>query len=287
MVSNEHIQKIAIGTVQFGLAYGISNQHGQTGKQEAKRILDVALKHGITTLDTAQEYGESEQVLGEIHGHHFDIVTKVKLNTTDLSVQELVPKSYERMGVETLYGMLYHNEVSLRENPESLKYLIECKQQGKLKKLGYTGVTSPEVFERLINQFGLPDIVQVPYSLLDRRFENLLKQLHEQGVEIHTRSAFLQGLFFLSPDKLHPHFDAIKPFLEALSEKYPTASEKAAALLSFVLEKPFIDKAVIGLNNAGQLESNINHLKTVEEIDLALPESVSDEILMPNLWPSN
>ena len=57
--------KVALGTVQFGLDYGVTNQHGQVTIEEVESILDFAKINGIDTLDTASRYGNSEQVLGD------------------------------------------------------------------------------------------------------------------------------------------------------------------------------------------------------------------------------
>ena len=59
------MSKIALGTVQFGLNYGISNTNGQVPPEEIARILDYCKLNGIDTLDTAQGYGESEKVLSQ------------------------------------------------------------------------------------------------------------------------------------------------------------------------------------------------------------------------------
>ena len=69
--------KIAIGTVQFGQKYGIANNKGQVPKKEVKHILKLAKDSGINILDTAMEYGVSEQVMGELGVKEFKLITKL------------------------------------------------------------------------------------------------------------------------------------------------------------------------------------------------------------------
>ena len=69
--------KIALGTVQFGFSYGISNTSGRTEEDQVLKILDYAWKNGINTLDTARDYGDSERIIGKFKNEFaWNIVTK-------------------------------------------------------------------------------------------------------------------------------------------------------------------------------------------------------------------
>lgn len=59
--------KLALGTAQFGLAYGIADPRPQISYAESKAIIHYAAGQGITVLDTAMGYGESEAGLGDTH----------------------------------------------------------------------------------------------------------------------------------------------------------------------------------------------------------------------------
>ena len=69
--------KIALGSVQFGIPYGVTNRGGMTSRQEVREILTVAARSGVDTIDTAITYGESERVLGAEGCSRFRIVTKL------------------------------------------------------------------------------------------------------------------------------------------------------------------------------------------------------------------
>lgn len=281
--SQQPTAKIALGTVQFGLDYGISNQAGQTTEQEVIALLDLAHQHGLNVLDTAQAYGSSEEVIGRNHHQRFDIVTKINPSSGQASVKSLIKESLERLKLDILYGVLFHSAESAFDNPKAYQGLLNLKNEGQIKKVGFS-VYKPQELEELIKHYGVPDIVQVPFSHLDRRFEKLLIQLHESGVEIHTRSTFLQGLFFMNQEKLSPFFQPVKVYLKLLKNEFSNSKELAGYLLSYAVSRPFIDKVVLGVNNTQQLEENLSSLTTsIEPIELSVPE-IQEDILLPYLW---
>ncbi len=279
--------KIAIGTVQFGMDYGISNATGRTPKSEVSEILNLAHFNGIQTLDTAQEYGKSEVVMGEVGIHDFQVISK--LSPAELkkeTAETLTLRSLEATGLNKFYGMLFHNAESAMQNPSTIHDLQALKANNVISKWGYSLYT-PQELEKLLDKYELPDLVQVPYNHLDNRFEPILKELHQKGVEVHTRSTFLQGLFFMNPIGLSEFFNPVKDYLTALQDNFDTLQSIAPALLNWVIDKSFIDKVVIGVNTKAQLESNIKGLETPSKCDLPEWISVPNEILMPNLWPKN
>lgn len=287
---NEHpakneqlISKLALGTVQFGLDYGISNTKGKTNEQEVALLLNLAHQNEILLLDTAQAYGSSEEVIGRNHNERFDIVTKINPSSSETSTKGLVQESLRRLGIEGIYGVLFHNAESALNNPQAFDQLQSLKKEGVIKKIGMS-VYKPEELEALVQAFDLPDLVQVPFSHLDRRFENLLIRLHEKGVEIHTRSTFLQGLFFMDPNELSAFFQPVKEYLVMLRTNFQDSKGLAGFLLSYVASRPFIDKVVLGVNNTKQLTDNMAALSSSSGlIELEAPV-ISENILLPYLW---
>lgn len=279
--------KLALGTVQFGIDYGISNNNGKTPFDEVEKILSVAKELGISMLDTAQAYGDSEEIIGSLDENRFQVVTK--LHPSKLShkeVKDLISDSLDKLRCKSLYAVLFHNAQSAFEHTEAIEALKSEKMEERIKKYGYS-VYTPQELEQLIALYGMPDLVQVPFSHLDRRFEVQLKALKGQGVEIHTRSTFLQGLFFVNPNSLNDFFTPVKEYIGYLQQCFNSKSMLAAYLLKFVLDQPFIDHVVIGVNTAKQLMENLTALIEVEDsIEVEIP-LVHSKILMPNLWPQN
>lgn len=273
--------KIGIGTVQFGLNYGISNMSGKTPSYEVEKILKYAANKRIQYIDTAYAYGVAEKVLGQFDLSNFRVVSKFILKD-GIGLVEQLESSLNNLQVNSLYGYLAHRPLELLINDsENLKTLHAYKSKGVIQKIG-ASFNSIDEIQMVLDRGVDLDIIQVPYNYLDRRFERLMIELRSKGCEIHTRSTFLQGLFFCDVEKLDPFFDEIKCFLKQIQE-FPDLS---AELLSFVLEKDFVDVVNIGVNNLLQFEENVTNIK---EEGLRLCEinytSINDKILMPSEWP--
>lgn len=275
--------KIGLGTVQFGLDYGISNESGKTPKYEVKRILDFAKNEGIDTLDTAIAYGESERVLGEIGIENFEVVSKfLPESELNIPLEEQLKKTLRSLKTENVYGYLAHRPADILDNPDHWKILNRFKEQGIVNKIGFSLNETSEL-EQLLDKRFVPDLLQVPFNYFDRRFEELITQLHSKGCEIHTRSTFLQGLFFKNPESLPSHFEEVKGVLQ---EVQVTASKLAGSLLRFVLEKPFIDKVIVGVETKEQLFENLTDLGIADRLAQKDFE-ISNLILNPSRWPKN
>ena len=277
------VNKLALGTVQFGLNYGISNSNGQTSEKEVINILNVSSQHGISMLDTAQAYGTSEDILGRFHSERFDIVTKIQPKTNFKSASVLVEESLNRLNLDFLYGVLFHSAESALSNPMSHNDLLRLKTEKRINKVGFS-VYTPQELESLIKAFGIPDLVQVPFSHLDRRFESSLINLHGKGVEVHTRSTFLQGLFFMDVDEISSFFWPVKDYLRDLKKSFSDKEQLAGFLLSYAASRPFIDKVVLGVNNSQQLSQNILSLTNTGHLKYIDVPEISEEILLPYLW---
>jgi aryl-alcohol dehydrogenase-like predicted oxidoreductase len=278
-------QKIALGTAQFGLDYGISNSIGKTSPEETTKILDTAFNHGIDILDTAQVYGDSESVLGSCHGNRFKIITKI--NPADgykRSAQQLIQQSLQKLNLDKIYGMLFHSASSAIQNPRIVTELKELKGLGIIEKVGYS-VYTPDELNELIKLYGHPDIIQIPFNLLDQRFEEIAQDLHNNGVEVHTRSTFLQGLFFKSTEELPEFFQPVIPYLKELKYTFPDKGQLARVLLSHSLSQDFIDYVVLGVNNDHQLQENLKTSGACLDDFPRQLNTIPGNILLPYLWP--
>jgi aryl-alcohol dehydrogenase-like predicted oxidoreductase len=280
--------KIVLGTVQFGINYGISNSTGKTSVEEVSKILDMACQKGVSMLDTAQAYGSSEEILGKLHQNRFSIVTK--LNSRLLNKQSatsLVEESLKKLKVESIHGVLFHSLINSSKDQQAFDELVHLKKKGIIRKVGLSANTLSDL-ENYTSKFGKPDLLQIPYNIVDKRFEKISIDLHKEGVEIHSRSTFLQGLFFMEISKLSNHFEEVKPFIVKLQNQFREHEELARFLLTTVLEKNFIDKVVIGVNNSAQLLSNLSNMKLQTDfLNKNAPPKLSDNILNPSLWSKN
>lgn len=276
------INKIGVGTVQFGIDYGISNNEGKTPLSEVKKILEYSLNIGIEYIDTAFAYGNAEEVLGKFDLSSFKIVSKY-ISNSEMTLISQFKESLNRLNLSSIYGYMAHRPLDLLEdNYKSWQQLQELKNEGLVKKIGASFNTIKE-FEKLKSHKIELDIIQVPYNYFDRRFELIMRNLKDNGYEIHTRSTFLQGLFFYPTDSLHPFFQDIKEYLRIL-QSYDNLANK---LLAHSLNKDFIDVVNIGVNNLDQLKENTKELDQ-NLFDLpVMNKQINNNILTPSSWPQN
>ena len=288
------ISKLAIGTAQFGLDYGISNRDGIVKPETVRRILKCALDSNVGLIDTASAYGSSEVVLGSVLSDFddsaFQIISKCSL-TVDKSVQEQLDETLMHLNRDKIYGYLGHSVIGMDQNAELLSNLFELKTKGKIEKIGIT-VYYPEDVEVLLSSSFSLDIVQLPYSIFDRRFEYLFPELRKRNIEIHVRSVFLQGLFFLESAHLNPHFNPVRKKMKSLHLLAQHVGVSIAQiLLAFVLRNPMLDHVVVGVTSVAEFEE----LKQANEIPLSadvlselLNYKVDDnKILIPMNWPKD
>jgi len=284
--------KLAIGTVQFGLTYGIANQNGQVTRSAAKAMLQLAAANGIDMLDTAMTYGESEACLGEVGAQDFNLVTKLPAipdGCADVRgwIQEQVAASLARLGVSAVYGLLLHcPEQLLGEGGKELYQILQSlKETGLVKKVGVS-IYSPSELEMLTPQFRL-DLVQAPFNLVDRRLHTTgwLQRLKDAGVEIHTRSAFLQGLLLMPhtsiPTKFSPWSELWIKWHEWLSRHNVTAVQ---ACLAFPLSFTEIDRVIVGADSVSQLEQIISAATSVIPNDLPDLHCDAENLINPSRW---
>lgn len=276
------IKKIAIGTAQFGLDYGISNLSGKTEHDEVSRILQYCVGNGINTLDTAFAYGESEVVLGRNELSSFAVVSKfLPPNSSTPSITQQFQASLNRLNLPRLYGYLSHR--ALNVSMEDWNILQNYKSEGKIKKTGFS-FNEPEEVDAVLEKGFIPDLVQAPFNFLDNRFRKKLMYLkNKYNTEIHTRSVFLQGLFFVNPDELSDFFNPIKSELKRIFK----IENKAGALIGYALSQCFIDKVVIGVNNVNQLRENIAQIQIAKKIEPINILQDNFECVTPSKWPKS
>ena len=258
--------RLALGTVQFGMNYGISNTRGQVPAAEIERILTFCKTHNINTLDTAQGYGESEAILGRYDLSYFHIVTKLMRNAE-------LEKSLAKLNVSSVYALMFHRENEVTDT--AWRKFENWKQQKFTKKIGVS-VYSPDKLLRIIQNYPV-DIVQIPLNLLDQRFIPLLPELKEKKIEVHTRSVFLQGLLLMN--KYPKYFDSVKPVLQKIPEP------KLLYALNFALSLQQTDKTVVGVSCLKDLEEIYNaSISPCPSIDYSSFSVHDEKIINPSLW---
>lgn len=284
--------KLALGTVQFGLDYGIANQSGQVSLAQASEIMALACLHGIKDLDTAIAYGDAEARLGQIGVMGFRVVTKLPplpagAADAGLWVKAQLAASLQRLGLGGVYGLLLHSSADLL-GPQGLalvQALEDLQDEGLVQKLGIS-IYAPSELDALMTlaRWGL---VQAPFNLVDRRLQTSgwLQRLKDLGVEVHTRSAFLQGLLLTRAEALPPKF---LPWL-ALWQRWQawqsvTACSALGACLAFAQSFPEVDRVVVGVDGPAHLQGILAALR--EPVPPYWPDIASDDdrLVNPSRW---
>ena len=293
--------RLALGTVQFGIPYGIEGRATQTPPAEVENILQTASDLGIGLLDTAVAYGTSEAILGQTLAaigktEAFSTISKIPplSHATDPAcavgrLPATVEQSLERLRQNRLYGLLVHRADDLYEQhgPAVIAALNDVKARGLAARIGFSAYNSGEV-DRALTVFK-PDFVQVPISILDQRLikSGHLSRLKRMQVEIHIRSVFLKGLLLMNPAELSEFFAPIRGHLESLrveiAEVGMTALESA---LGFVRAQPDVDVVVIGVNSAGELRECVAAWERSSAPDLRTYALDEERFVNPALWPA-
>ncbi len=286
--------KIALGTVQFGLDYGIANKSGQVSQAAAESILRGARQHGVDTIDTAIAYGESETILGAIGISDFKIVTKlpsIPVDCRDVGgwVYQQCLSSLDRMQVNSIDGLLLHrSEELVSPSSNELIKAFQClKDDGLVKKVGVS-IYSPSELETVTQVCDI-DIVQAPFNVFDRRLltSGWLHKLNEDGIEVHTRSVFLQGLLLMHELMIPSKFSRWRHLWRSWYDWLDKSSISALQVcLAFVHEFPEIDKVVIGVDSVQQFNQIMDAAVPAYQLDF--PEiTCEDELLInPSNWNS-
>ena len=287
--------KLALGTVQFGLDYGVSNISGQVGVSEVRSVLQEARRHSIDTLDTAAVYGNSESILGEIGVDQFNIVTKLPpipkdVGNIDLWVSSQVKSSLRKMRVSSVSGLLLHRASDLTEDAfrsQLFNSLCKLKDKGIVNKIGVS-IYNPEELDAL-EKYGIKiDIVQAPFNILDRRLETTgwLNKLKKERVELHSRSVFLQGLLLQEKNQRNAYFKKWNAYFNKLDEWIKdTKQTPLSASLNFSHSYKGINKIIVGVQNKAQLTEILTSLSQDSQFSVPSELEIDDLMLInPSNW---
>ena len=281
--------KLGLGAVQFGMDYGINNSRGQVPYGEVFEILDRAVGAGIEVIDTAYAYGVSQKIIGEYvkrKNPNFKIVTKIsKEDQIDESIEGLE----EILGIKP-YAVLFHSFEDYKGNSGGLDLLINKKKDGKIEKIGFS-LYYPSQLEYIFDNDIPADIIQVPYSVFDRRFEGLFAKAKKKGMEIHVRSIFLQGVVFKSPETI------IREPLSILRDKVKCLQDISKEIgvsvsnicVAFAASNEFIDNVLVGVDTLENFNEIIEYEKNKQIVqenseELLKLEESNEEVLLPFNW---
>lgn len=284
--------KFILGTVQMGLNYGINNSGGKVSIEDSFEILEHAFDSGIKILDSAEAYGDAHQVIGAFHNKHpeksFEVITKLP-HHFDAEIKDRVALYLKELQVPQLHALLFHSFDSYNKNTSNFDTLLELKVQNKIKHIGVSVYTNEEIEAVILNDD--IEIIQIPFNLLDNnsRRGEILKKAKAKGKTIHTRSAFLQGLFFKA---LNSENNTVKQLHKDLAKLNSINSKSSCSMvelaLNYCTQQNYIDNVLIGVDSKIQLIENIKaqnqtiSREIMAEIDAVKVKNL--DLLNPSLW---
>lgn len=287
--------RIALGTVQFGLPYGVANTQGQVSYDQAEAMLRAMRTAGIDTIDTAIAYGEAETVLGRIGVSGFRLVSKVPVLrepaiAVDDWVMAQVEASLERLRVPRLGGLMLHAPDDLLgpHGSDLASGLLRARDAGLAERIGLS-VYSPEQLAVLVDRLPL-EIIQIPLNVFDRRFVETgwLDRLVSNDVEVHARSVFLQGLLLMPSDRVPSKFAPFRTLIDGwhawLSGDAAAGRSTVQACLAHVASYAGISRLVVGADSLAQFQDIIEAASTAP---LRAPESLASPatpLINPAQW---
>ena len=287
------MSKLILGTVQMGLDYGVNNSSGKISNKESFEILSLAFSNGINILDTAEVYGNSHQIIGDFHYNNpnskFKIITKLPNDVITHKIKSKVFEYLKVLRVEKIEILMFHSFDAYRNNINAIDLLNNLKSDGYINNIGVSVYTNDQI-EFLLDKDSV-DVVQLPFNLLDNirvRGESI-KKLKESKKIVHTRSAFLQGLFFKKIDDNNIVVKEINKELIILNNiisKLGCTMEELA--LSYCINQKLINKVIIGVDSVSQLNTNIKathfNLPSKFKMDIDNINVKNLKLLNPSLW---
>ena len=288
------IQRLIIGSANFGIDYGIANINKRVSVDEVERIVEFTKRTGMFGIDTASAYGISEEVLGKIGIEHLKVVSKIpafSADCVDFSMvgRSIVENSLEKLGIPKLHTVLLHRPDQLFSKTGSHIYsaMRELKNNNLTELIGCS-VYEVEELERIQRGFDF-DLYQIPYNILDRRFleSGLIDRLVSKGIQVHARSVFLQGLLLIKRED-RPHWlKGRDNGLDEWDEFVNSSGQSAANLcLDFVFQNPNLSGIVVGVDTLNQLLEIQNFLTSDRESLDFHPSFVDPLLCDPRLWAS-
>lgn len=284
---------LCLGTVQLGLNYGINNQiKRQPTSNEGYQILRTAQENGIEYFDTASAYGTAEKLIGEsgvLNDGTMHVITKLDARIHSGFIEE-VKKSLERLGLESIDGLLLHDAFNYYDKLQ-LAELLKTKEEGLTKHIGVSIYESRDALK--IVSDGIVDYIQIPYNVFDQRLDNtnFFQVAKKNNIKVFARSSFLQGLILMDPDRIPNQLEAARMYVKkyrTIVYDYGFSITEAALLFSYTHEN--IYKVVFGVDTVEQLMNNLEIVKKADQFRecrkalIGIAHELSEQILNPSLW---
>ncbi len=278
----DKLSKLALGTVQFGLNYGIANSNGKPSQVTVDEIIAYVNKNGINCYDTAQDYGSSEIALGRALKNITDkiVISKLKSNIFRENAEKNVLNSLENLNLKSLFALLLHDSELLYKWTDKDSIIVDkLIDSGKIKYFGISIYTSKD-FELAIKNEKI-DFIQIPFNLFDQRAykEKWFEKAKQNNKLIFIRSVFLQGLLLMDKAKIPPNLESSKKYIDIIEHYANTLGmSKNELALSFVDSVASNALILFGCDNLKQAKENIKNYNNLKQLDKSQIVELSNEL---------
>lgn len=299
-----NLSRMMLGTVQFGLPYGVANRVGQPTYPEVVRIIAAAVAGGVNCFDTAAAYGTSEEVLG-LALHELGITDDVTVVTkvmpisgenaadpaaTFRAIEQSIDTSRRRLRLDCLPVVLFHREVDATH----LEALHSLRQRGWVQHVGVSCDNFPGPATKFAS-FGSVSALQIPANIVDRRHRasGVFEVAQSCRVAIFVRSVYLQGLLVMPEDQIPVSLREIIPVRDRLTEIARQAGLTLPEMaVRYLLSQSGVTSVIVGVESVPQVIENLSLfrrgplpeevLAQIEALNMELTESV----ITPSQWPA-
>jgi len=296
------LSQMMLGTVQFGMPYGIANQTGQPEYRDVVAIVDAAVSGGVNCFDTAAAYGQSEEILGRALkelgiSHKVAVVTKVRPLTSEelanprlaeSAIQASIELSLQRLQLDCLPIVLFHRECDAK----FLDILAGLRDEGKLKHFGVSCGNIPGTAADFVSG-GHASALQIPANIVDHRHfrSGIIQNSVSQNVAIFIRSVYLQGLLAMAEETIPDKLRGILPERQRLTSIAEDSGLSLMELaLRYILTSLGITSVLTGVETLEQVEQNLLTFargRLSEDILSAIHQDVTElpeVIITPSMW---
>jgi aryl-alcohol dehydrogenase-like predicted oxidoreductase len=295
------VSAVSLGTVALGVDYGIGapGEFGRPGEDDAVRLVQSAIDRGVTLVDTAPAYGDSERIVGRAVGGHPAVIVATKVNPAGTTAVEIgrsviasIESSLRTLGRDALDIVQIHNATrAMIADGAVTEALADARRRGLVRAIG-ASVYGEDAAMAVI-QAGEYTVLQVALNALDQRMrQTVLPAADAAGIGVIVRSAFLKGALTPKaqwlPEPLAPLRDAAARARDLLAggswERLPDAA------MRFCLSLPGVASVLTGARTATELEEALA-AEAAGPLDASVMRDASrlamtdEHLLNPSYWP--
>lgn len=278
-----------LGTANFGVAYGITNQQ-RLPDEEIAQILNWSVNK-FQALDLSTDYeGATKSVKN--YANNFKVSTKVVMDSyqKDGDLLKTISSEIQELKINSLDTLWVRSPKNFSSDSKRFWHeLLEIQKQGLISKIGFSIYETYEI-EELDRKFPGIDCFQVPESIADRRFSRLIQNNPrlKDKFQFVIRSILLQGLLTMPTESIPTRLKSVISFRDELLHHPETQNQSLIQLAcGYANQLDWISGIIVGSNSLGQLKETYSYLTQHKKMSFDWLQRVMElprEITDPRIW---